>query len=690
MFELADVSGLSPTIVETVSVDVDEFSDSFLTCGTCLQVYDGARRSPKLLPCSHTVCLVCAQVIADASASTRPRCPVCSALFTMPAAGPTALPPSFIVNQLLDVMSSGSRRDIVPVCAEHLSSELLFCETCDIVFCTECDRQDGSVCHSSLTLMSSSTAHNVLPFAIAIRRVSEILQYKANQCLKNLDAAATAVELEMRRVDDEAECCIESVRQAFSELTCGLQHRQQHIISTVHSYCNEKMTVLQEQLALISAERHGTETQCQRLPPDVRAITIRISKLNELLDTSVFLGEPRENAYIDFIQTGNEHLHNAVSNFGAIRTSETFPALCTVEFTEPHIVVNIVSKAHILTYDASGCRRTVGGDPVSVELWDSYNKSVPVVTLDVGDGTYEVIFTALTAGTHTLTVRIFNRVVGSSCPVTFTVNQYHDAVKVFRGLHQPIAVAVDTESMYVLDTANSRVTIYDTQQSSVSRCIVSDCLSQRAATGMSLTCSQSSLHVVNWRTRRVSRLSTDTGSTLHSFDCDEFIEPTSLSVDNDDGTIFVADNGAHAIFVFTLCGQLMRKIELMDSGSSRSDLITCIYAVSFRQELLVCDHRVRAFSYIGEFLYELPAGDSKGRGQYGGVVVDGNGRYLVSRSERGRALIQVFANDRHWMYSIECETRSRLRRPAGLDVNNDGHVFVADLGNNCVRQFRYL
>ena len=33
---------------------------------------------------------------------------------------------------------------------------------------------------------------------------------------------------------------------------------------------------------------------------------------------------------------------------------------------------------------------------------------------------------------------------------------------------------------------------------------------------------------------------------------------------------------------------------------------------------------------------------------------------------------------------------SRLRRPAGLACSDDGSVLVVDLGNNCLKQYRYL
>jgi tripartite motif-containing protein 2/3 len=65
------------------------------------------------------------------------RCPICRELITLPRGGVSALPPSFLVNQLLDLMAR-QRRELVPKCASHVAQELLFCETCDCVFCSLC------------------------------------------------------------------------------------------------------------------------------------------------------------------------------------------------------------------------------------------------------------------------------------------------------------------------------------------------------------------------------------------------------------------------------------------------------------------------------------------------------------------------------------------------------------------------
>lgn len=83
--------------------------------------YDGGEHTPKLLPCSHTVCLHCLlRIAAQNVQATSFRCPICRESITIPRGGVPALPPSFLVNQLLDLMAS-HRREVIPKCSIHIA-----------------------------------------------------------------------------------------------------------------------------------------------------------------------------------------------------------------------------------------------------------------------------------------------------------------------------------------------------------------------------------------------------------------------------------------------------------------------------------------------------------------------------------------------------------------------------------------
>jgi tripartite motif-containing protein 2/3 len=607
-----------------------------------------------------------------------------------------ALPASFVVNQLLDLIASGRRRDVVPKCAEHVTTELLFCETCDTVFCAHCDAT-GSGVHAA-TGSTASAAHTVVPFAVAIRRVSEILQYKSAHCIRNLDAAAEAVEREMRYLDDSVEQCIESVNQVFAELSHRVESRKKEIVSDIQFTVDGKKQALTKHLNIVESEREWVDRECKCLPPDVRSITSRIGNLNERMDASLSLAEPRENAFIIFQSLGMDKVVSAVQQFGDLRVSDTFPALCTVLPPEPPVTVNLKCKIVVVAKDQYCNRRTSGGDPVFAELTKERGERVALSLCDNNDGTYDVSFTPVSAGLHVLVVKIFDRIINGGFPLSFTVNAFHEPIAVYSTeLRQPVAVCIDRHDLlYVLDAGNSRISVFDiharVHDASVLKHITSNAMDQRGATGIWLcsnhTEGNSTFVVANWRSCCISEISL-TGSVLRTFACSDFQEPTSVAVGRD-GTTFVADNAAGTIFAFENFDKPIKKIGVRGEKPGNLGLIASIYASSVADEILVCDHRVQAFSYDGNFLYVLPPGDAKGRGQYGGVAIDADGRYLVSRSERGRAVVQVFDRLRRWQFSIDCGPSAKMRRPSGLAVDSNGHVYVADLGNGCVRKFRYI
>lgn len=97
------------------------------------------------------------------------------------------------------------RREVVPKCSSHPNQELLFCETCDCVFCSLCtadghiNSRDTAVggaeggAPAADTRNSVNSDHTVIPFSIAIKRMSEILLYKAKECTTKVGMGSAAV-----------------------------------------------------------------------------------------------------------------------------------------------------------------------------------------------------------------------------------------------------------------------------------------------------------------------------------------------------------------------------------------------------------------------------------------------------------------------------------------------------------------
>lgn len=611
-----------------------------------------------------------------------------------------AFPPSFLVNQLLDLMAS-QRREVVPKCSSHVSQELLYCESCDFVFCSQCTggkhgnpiNNNGIVCE-----------HTVIPFSIAIKRMSEILLYKGQQCIGKLNESAQNVLNEMQKLDQNSELAFEDINRTFQEIINIVDKRRQELLNNVKKTREDKRSILREQLNTIELEKSKLESECSgfKYQVEVRNISKKINDLKDKLDSINTMLDPKENCFLRF-----EHLHNSaidniqecVNNFGSVRTSNTFPSLCVA--TVGKCSAHLRSFAYVVTYDYNGQRQKFGGDPISVNLLNtSSGQSIPCKVNDNRDGTYEIQFMPLNSGTYSMKIDIFGRQV-KNYPLEFEVSEHINPLCIYgckgsdqHQFLQPTSLAIDDQDghVYVLDTGNGRIKKLLQNQCNNSPFrvighIEGDGLENRAATGIA-HCKQShSLLVSNWRNRDVKQFSCD-GQFIRKFSHPELIEPTCIAVSST-GMIMVSDNGANSVFVFHPDGKLSLKI----NGKAKQNALGVIGGICFHpvsQDIIVADTRILVYSSsTGLFQKELYS-ENKTKGQYCGVTIDNNGNLLATRVDKYRSAIQVIDFDSGNLKFIIDSNDAKLKRPSCLATTNDDHVIIVDLGNDCIKKYRYF
>ncbi|XP_047503255.1 tripartite motif-containing protein 3-like isoform X1 [Pieris napi] len=679
------MASMSSTLVETVSINYEDFNESFLTCGTCLCTYDGGEHTPKLLPCSHTVCLHCLTRIA--ASQTRDagsfRCPICRELITIPRGGVPALPPSFLVNQLLDLMAR-QRREVIPQCSSHPGRELLFCETCDCVFCRHC--ADGP--HSD-----TPCDHTVVPFSIALKRMSEILLYRANECLSKLGAAREAVASELRRLEAAATAADDAIDRHFAELRNALDKRHNELKSAAGAAATHKRKLLEEQLKLIDAEKTKVEAECNGLQQqvEVREVSSRAAALGARLGDAAALAEPRENAFlaVDFAHNdAHQRLTEALAELGRVRTSTTFPGLCTLQL-ESSCVCGLEVVVSLRTVDYHGEARSTGGDPVTAAATLD-DAPLPCTVTDLDCGMYRITMRPWSAGAICVRVLVFSRSVRDS-PLRARV-ETHAAPELVWGsrgtgkeqLSQPVALArcPKRREIYVLDAGNSRVKVLDDETFAFKTHIVNEGLAGRSCTGIAATAE--GVVAVNWRTRTVTEVNID-GSTLRTIKSDRLVEPVCVAADIDSRRLAVADNGARTVFVFDGDGNIEREI---DSGN-----LGLVGGLALTEDLIiVADVAVRIYDSEGNLL-SIRATVPKGRGGYGGIALERteNGLHIVcARSIRGRPAIIVLEAEGSGGIVAGCElAEKRPRRVAGLTLLPNKKALLADLAGDCLRLHTY-
>ncbi|XP_047991750.1 tripartite motif-containing protein 2-like isoform X2 [Leguminivora glycinivorella] len=678
------MASMSSTLVETVSINYEDFNESFLTCGTCLCTYDGGEHTPKLLQCSHTVCLHCLTRIA--ASQTRDagsfRCPICRELITIPRGGVQALPPSFLVNQLLDLMAR-QRREVIPQCSSHPGRELLFCETCDCVFCRHC--ADGP--HSD-----TPCDHTVVPFSIALKRMSEILLYRANECLSKLGSARDAVASELRRLEAAATAADDAIDRHFNELKAALEKRHSELKSAASAAATHKRKLLEEQLKLIDAEKTKVEAECSGLQQqvEVREVSSRAAALGARLGDAAALAEPRENAFlaVDFAHNdAQQRFAEALAELGRVRTSTTFPGLCTLQL-ESGCVCGLEVSVILRTVDYHGEARSTGGDPVSAAATLD-DAPLPCTVTDLDSGHYRITLRPWAAGALTVRVLVFSRAVRDS-PLRADVAATAAPLLLWgaRGagkeqLSQPVAVArcPKRREIYVLDAGNSRVMVLDEETFAFKSHIVNEGLAGRSCTGIAVTAD--GIVAVNWRTRTLTEVSVE-GSTLRTIKSDRLVEPVCVACDPHGRRLAVGDNGARCVFVFDARGAIEREV-----GGGELGLVGGLALAG--DVLVVADAAVRVYD-AGGTLQATLAPVPKGRGGYGGVALEESesGRHIICiRSARGRpALLVLEASGGRILAACELAEK-KPRRVAGLTLLPNKRVLLADLAGNCLRLHTY-
>ena len=710
---------MGSTLVETININAKDFTEHFLTCSTCINQYssDSHEHQPKLLPCSHTVCRQCLErIVSSQPRSDSIRCPICREHILLPRGGVTSFPPSFLVNQLLDLMVS-QRRDVIPKCDSHTNEELLFCETCDKIFCQLCDQHQ------------ISAEHTVVPFSLAIKRMNEILSFKASKTTSGLDHALELVKNEIVRLDSSMDKAAEAINRSFNEIKSYVENRQQNLLQSLKTTRDYKLKILNDQLNLILNEKSKVEHECTDFQQvsDIHVLTQRIQELNDRIERMSLLGEPRENSFMKFEFRHNHALQDlarSLNSVGRIRVSSTYPPLCRAKIEPP--VANLQCAIHIETVDYNGHVRVDGGDPLTVNIWDPYGKLRDYDLNDKQCGTYTIIFRPMSSGNHKIDIRIFDRPISGS-PFIVDVTKHNNPLWSFgkRGrddtdLSMPVSVIIDDrneqEFIYILDPGNSRIKCLTTDGKFIEH-LPTDSLVQSTSTGLAYRSSTSTFYLLDWKSKYLTEF-TRSNSLVHidrQLTCSFFNEPIQLALfHHHSQSLLICDNN-NLFIVHNQTGDLIQQIDTRPFGIKTIKAFT----IGQQDEIIIGDHRIHMISYEGKYIRQITSTNqqqtvdvdihtpdliashhkqtknmsismagNKG-GFYTALTVDKNGLLLAGKCEKdGFAHIEIYDNQGHLLRLID-SFNQRLRRPCSLVTTNDGCVICVDLTTDSVRKYRY-
>ena len=536
--------------------------------------------------------------------------------------------------------------------------------------------------------------------------MSEILLYKAQQCISKLNESAQNVLNEMQKLDQNSELAFEDINRTFQEIINIVDKRRQELLNNAKKIREDKRSVLREQLNAIEIEKSILESESSgfKYQVEVRNISKKINDLKDKLESINTMLDPKENCFLRF-----EHLHNSaidnikecVHNFGSIRTSNTFPSLCAA--TVGRCSAHLRSFVYVVTYDYNGQRQKFGGDPLSVTLLhNDSQQSIQCKVNDNRDGTYEIQFVPPLSGTYSMKIAIFGRQI-KNYPLEIEVSEHINPLCIYgckgsdqHQFLQPTSLAINDVDgfVYILDTGNGRIKKLLQNQCNnspfrVINHIEGYGLENRAATGIAYCKQSHTLLVTNWRNKDIKQFSCD-GQFIRQFNSTDLLEPTCIAVSNS-GQVMVAEHGSNSVTVFHADGQCNFKINNNKTSTQKSIVLGVIGGICFNpanDEIIIADNRILVYSSNGHFLRELYS-ENKTKGYYCGVAVDNNGNLLATRVDKYRSVIHVINYSTGQLQFVIDSNDAKLKRPSCLATTNDDHVIIVDLGNDCIKKYRY-
>lgn len=492
------------------------------------------------------------------------KCPICRETIQVPRCGGiNALPPSFIVNQLLDLVKN-QRRDLVPRCTNHPNEELLFCETCDLSFC--------SICESHCRVVSNAD-HIVIPYSIAFKRMTEIFLFKSNQCINSFNLALGSVQREMDTLNSTVDQVAEAVDYSLNELKQLIDKRREQLFAQLFKIKEAKSKVLNEQMQLIANEKQKVELECKAYHKsniESKLLGAQIHNLNEKLDCLRSLFEPRENSFINYEYKFNDvtqRIESSVKDFGRFKVSNTYPPLCwaqVLESVSPRKPLNLTQySANLAVYflietvDYYGVKRTEGGDPVSILITDPLGRQQSLVTplqiSDLSNGSYLCKFVPNLVGKYRVDISVFLRPI-NKMPLMLNVIDTIDSLWQFGGggggtsspcsksfisnkgssdrdFNMPISVRFVDDLIYILDSGNNRIKVLSKQGQFVKHIkhLGLDETSSTALCSSRLADQSKHLITINWRSKLVCDFNLN-NEELHTSELNDPLiqEPISL------------------------------------------------------------------------------------------------------------------------------------------------------------------
>ena len=666
-----------------------------LTCGICAETYDDNMHQAKFLACHHTFCLDCLTKLFR-NKPLHPdaiECPNCRFETRLPENGIDGLQNNFYIASVQEICKNNDAPrpfdNLLGCHGQNGQTISHFCVTCGMYLCHDCLTVDHLTKkgHSVISITEVETGYlreiNASHRSVTLNNKNLRLIESEMSLLTNAkDAAVKDMESVVKLAHEELEKhrnhLLNDILDRFKELRNILLDKQkqiQEVNETLNKSIAEAKTVI--------------KTGCLRKLKPISESLKKVYEKSQSVSTGLDLGE---NHMAFDSNNGFDEYKNCLGKLGRVYSKGFLPSTATFRSTEA--MAGHKTTLTLNVYDHNGDELLVSRGSFSVKVTDPTGTEVQAILCTSGSEC-TATFTPQMSGLHKVYAmfqgqKLINEdthiSVSSNNPVLKFGEMGHGSGK----LHDPWGIAIDNENcIHVAEFSNKLIQKFTSDGKFLSQFSVAvrneDCTTVDMALDLDrgmLYCVEildENCHLTKGKNILVFNLE---GELQETYTPSYLVNAYFIAI-NKQGEIILSDYEKKCLIKVNKKGNFLCCM----GKFKRPGYVTI---PEDNHSIIVPDESddcVYIFNPDGKIRHKFgSSGTGKGQlKQPWGVATDGE--YILV-SEAGNNRIQVFKYDGTFVSMIE-SADDPLCEPRGLAVTKDGHVYVADRDNHCVKKFKY-
>ena len=675
-------------------------------CGVCYEPYDDNTHKAKFLQCYHTFCSECLTTLATISRDNRIECPTCRTQTWFPEQGVGGLQTNFYLKNS-EIKNSAHTEELsekyenvtqIYICDEHCKQTSFFCKTCNKAICSDCLKMDHK----------SEDGHKIGSIGKAVSEKRHTLQDQLNQSHITMTRLQSAIQ----QIDGELQKLDASKASSINDLHSFIQSLQQRL-----DQCKERATndILQhhktEQNELLGKKRQFEESINMLLSDVTHSQEItKTGGIHELNFHVQKLKEVNENTKSDFklfhqirscfasdLISGST-LNNNLCDSGDMCLQSNFPT--SIHWTCNEATAGLKAAITVELLNDTGNKVPFVASFLTVKIFDPCDKELPVA-LSTTSPDCTLTFIPQRSGMHKISILYLRKILTctNNC---ISVNSNNPILKFGKkgngngSFNTPRSIRIDKNNcLYVTDPGNRLIQKFTADGEFLHQFAVNINGDKYCAFDMAvdevkgnIICPEVYSGVVRYSSGN-KVLVFDVEGELQHEDTNNIMYIGRHIAMNNRGDMIISDFKANSISIQDKQGKLISEIKKPEI-SLNGPTFMCIQEDN---SIILSDTGNRCIKILnseGNFLYQIGSYGKKA-GQMlhpSGVATDGE-NILVVDGGLFNGCIQVFKLDGTFVSIIESKDDS-LKEPRGLAVTKDGHIYVVDQKNHCIKKYKYM